>query len=135
MWDMVKVAVPSLERAWMIIGAEFSPLWTAIYAGVAQQPASTQSLVYSTSSLRHWAIDLIDWPIDNGQRWDVSLQPFHVRDHDNERIIRQIRPPSERVTTHWNNDPYATNAGGGYEEYEPAIWRLPYFMMLFYKLI
>lgn len=97
MWEMVKIAIPALERAWLIIGSEFSPLWTGIYAGVANQPASTMAVDYSTWSLRHWALDLIDWPVDNGNRWDVAQTPFHVRDQESMKITRQIRPPSKSL--------------------------------------
>ncbi len=93
---MVKVVIPSLERAWLLIGAEYSPLWTGIYAGLAKQPASAQAIERSVWTLRHWALDLIDWKVDHSVRWDVSLQPFFVRDSDN-NIIRQIRPPCKHL--------------------------------------
>ncbi len=91
---MVKLAIPSLERAWMLIGSEFSPLWTGVFAGVAKQSASRSVINRSVWTLRHWAIDLINWPVDHSLRWDVNLQPFFVRDSTNE-IMRQIRPPSK----------------------------------------
>ena len=34
MWEMASLVLPAFERTWLIIGAEYSPLWTAIYAGV-----------------------------------------------------------------------------------------------------
>jgi hypothetical protein len=34
--------------------------------------------------------------------------------------------------THWNNDPFVFKGGSGFQEYEPAIFRMPYFMMKFY---
>lgn len=95
MYDMVKIAIPSLQRAWLLIGAEYSPLWTGIYAGVANQPASTSAISRSLWSLRHWALDLIDWKVDHSLRWDVTVTPFFVRDSE-KSIIRQIRPPSKR---------------------------------------
>jgi len=134
MWEMASLVLPAFERTWLIIGAEYSPLWTAIYAGVAAQKVSSAALSHSVWSLRHWAIDLINWPLQNGDRWDVAPEPFYSRD-STKPIMRQIRPPSERVSSHWNNDPYAIDAGSGMDEYEPSVWRLPYFLMLHYKLI
>lgn len=134
MWGMVSQFVPSFERTWLIIGAEYSPLWTGIYAGVAAQRASPAALSHSVWSLRHWAMDLVDWPLHNSGRYDVTLEPFYSRD-STKPIMRQIRPPSERVSSHWNGDPFTVSAGSGYSEFEPAVWRLPYYLMLYYKLI
>eukprot|EP00598_Pedospumella_elongata_P005501 CAMPEP_0184967304 /NCGR_PEP_ID=MMETSP1098-20130426/718_1 /TAXON_ID=89044 /ORGANISM="Spumella elongata, Strain CCAP 955/1" /LENGTH=817 /DNA_ID=CAMNT_0027488731 /DNA_START=6 /DNA_END=2459 /DNA_ORIENTATION=- len=134
MWEMASLVLPAFERTWLLIGAEYSPLWTGIYAGVAAQQVSPASVAHSVWTLRHWAIDLINWPVDNANRWDVALEPFYSRD-STKQIMRQIRPPSERVSSHWNNDPFSVTEGSGYSEYEPAVWRLPYYIMLYYKLI
>mmetsp|Transcript_19127 Transcript_19127/g.31993 ORF Transcript_19127/g.31993 Transcript_19127/m.31993 type:complete len:834 (+) Transcript_19127:33-2534(+) len=134
MWDMVKLMIPGYERSWLIFGPEYSPLWTGVYAGVAAQPASALAISRSVWTLRRWAIDLIEWPIDNSQRWDSEMQPFHVRD-STKVLVRQLRPPAERVQAHWNSDPFAAQSGSGQAESEPAVWRLPYYLMLYYKLI
>ena len=83
MWGMVSQLVPSFERTWLLIGAEYSPLWTGIYAGVAAQSASQSALAHSVWTLRRWALDLVDWPIANGDRWDVTPEPFYSRDSTN----------------------------------------------------
>ena len=134
MWSMVSPFLPSFERTWLIIGAEYSPLWTGIYAGVAAQKVSSAALKHSVWTLRRWAIDLIDWPVDNDGRWDITKEPFYSRD-STRPIMRQIRPAAERTSSHWNSDPYSMMAGSGYSEYEPAVWRMPYYIMLHYKLI
>lgn len=131
---MVSPFVPSFERTWLIIGAEYSPLWTGVYAGVAGLKASDAALQHSVWTLRRWALDLIDWPIVNTDRWDIAMEPFYSRD-STKPIMRQIRPPAERASSHWNNDPYSLSAGSGYGEFEPAVWRMPYYIMLYYKLI
>jgi hypothetical protein len=134
MWSMVSLLLPGFERLWLIIGAEYSPLWTGVYAGLAGQPVSRSAVAHSAWSLRRWALDLIDWPVDHSNRWDAQVEPFHARDSDMP-IIREILPPAERVMGHWNNDPYALQAGSGTNEQEPAVWRLPYYLMAYYKLI
>lgn len=153
MWEMVQPLMPSLERSWQIYGTEYSPLWTGVFAGVAgalqthSASKNTHSMHDNSAdfvsrldvsrsvwSLRHWAVDLITWPIDNTLRYDTLKQPFHVRD-STKQIMRNIRPPSERISSHWNHDPFSVEDSGGYNEYEPSVWRLPYFMMLYYKLI
>jgi hypothetical protein len=135
MWDLVAPLRPAAERTWDIIGSEFSPLWTAVFGGLIDLPISQNYIDWSVWTLRNWAADLVDWPIDQSQRLDVDKTPFTVRDQADAPIIRQIRPPSERQMTHWNNDPFIIKIGGGYSEFEPAIFRLPYFIMRFHGLL
>eukprot|EP01034_Spumella_vulgaris_P021613 gene21613-27652_t len=135
LWSMVSLTLPSLHRTYQLIGTEFSPLWTGIFAGVAAQPATQSAITRSVWSLRHWALDLIAWPIDNSNRWDLTVQPFFARNSETEHIMREIRPPQERESSHANRDPYEMTGGSGSDEFEPAVWRLPYNMMLYYKLI
>lgn len=132
--EMVKPLLPSIDRYWLLVKGERSPLWFGIYAGIAERPVTKTDLYGAVWSLRHWAIDLITWPINNLYRWDVNVQPFFGRDNTNQ-LMKEIRPPQERVTGHWNGDPFALEGGSGTSEQEPAIWELPYYLMRFYGLI
>lgn len=142
---MLNLLTPSIQRTWSIVSGEFSPMWSSIYQGLikrtvklpqANELLDRQILAYSIQSLQQWSIDLITWPLStsNNIRYDITLQPYTSRD-SSKALMRQIRPPTERATSHWNNDPFKLNDGTGMQEYEPAVWRLPYYIMLYYKLI
>jgi len=49
--------------------------------------------------------------------------------------VRQVVPLNERPARRFNSDPFQMNEGDGMGEMEPAIYRLPYFMMKYYNLI
>jgi len=44
-------------------------------------------------------------------------------------------PPDERHSLRWNADPFYLDRGGGYEEYDPGHWLLPYWMGRYYGFI
>lgn len=134
--DMVNAFVPSLVRSWSIVRGEKSPLWLGIYAGTGAAVASVCPSSFSDAvwTLRRWAIDLIAWPVVNSERWDVNPSPFTARD-STDREIQEIIPPQERQTGHWNGDPFKMDVGGGTSESEPSIWRLPYYLMLYNRMI
>ena len=89
---MVGVAVPGLQRMWLLLKGELDPLWLGIYAGTAAQKAYLEGMVGNGNgggtgtdrasgdiieqtkwSLRHWAIDGIQWSIAGSQ---VSTPSF-----------------------------------------------------------
>jgi hypothetical protein len=129
-WSMCEPLVPALKRTWLLIKGERSPLWIAVYAGLAEQPVSEVEIEYAIWTLRQGPIDLIGWSIDNSNRWDLQVQPFFLRQSVNLPIMTVIRPQSERQMSHYNNDPFCLNtATGGGSEYEPAVWSIGYWMM------
>ena len=131
---MVDAVLPSLRRSWSIVQGEKSPLWLGVYAGTGGQVVSRSAVSDATWTLRRWAIDLIEWDIDNSNRWDVTESPFYARDSTNP-LMRQIVPPMERQASHWNSDPFVMAGGSGMGEMEPSIWRLPYYLMRYNGLI
>ena len=132
---MVDALVPALQRFWSIVKGEKSPLWLGIYGGTCGQPVTSREVSDSVWTLRHWAIDFIQWPYDNSERWDVTESPFTARDHDDEHLMRQIRPPSERASHKWNSDPFVWSGDSGMAEEMPSIWALPYWLMRYNRLI
>ena len=89
-------------------------------------------------SLRRWPIDLITWPVDNSDRWDITKSPFVPRDSGSDATAewRQILPMAERAMKKWNSDPFEGGAAGsGMNEAAPYLWRLPYYIMLYNGLI
>ncbi len=141
-----------LERAWLLARDERSPLWLGIYAGTAgfvagaakrgqatraaaPSGASAADVAAAAWSLRRWAVDLVNWPVNATGRLDTVVQPFVVRGSTSAPLMRDIRPPAERTTSQWNNDPFAIADGSGYSEYQPSVWTLPYWLMKFNGLI
>ena len=132
--QMTALLLPSLRRTWLLTKGESSPLWLSIYAGVAGQRVAEQELAAAEYSLRKWAVDNINWKIDGTKRQDLVVSPFTVR-QGTAPLMKNTRPPSERVATHYNNDPFEIIVGGdGNDEVEPAVFLLPYFMTKYFDL-
>jgi hypothetical protein len=132
---MVDSLLPALHRTWTIVQGELSPLWLGVYAGTGGQAVDEKAISDAAWTLRHWAMDLINWPINNSNRWDVTLSPFTSRD-DTDPLIRQILPPQERASRKWNSDPFELGASGnGLSEDAPYIFQLPYYLMRYNGLI
>jgi hypothetical protein len=135
---MVAPLVPGIERLWTIVQAERNPLWLATYGGVAGLPVSPTAVSDCAWALRHWMLDLIDWPVDNGQRWDITASPFQPRDASTDTPVdmRQTLSPQEVATMKANKNPFAMGVNGaGLQEQCPWQWRLPYYMMVYNGLI
>jgi len=132
---MVDALVPAIQRFWSIVKGEKSPMWLGIYGGTCGQPVTSEEVSDSVWTLRRWAIDFIRWEIDNTNRWDVTDSPFHARDHEDQPLMRQIRPPSERASHKWNSDPFVWTDDNGMSEEMPSIWAYPYWLMRYNGLI
>ena len=136
--NMVSLLLPSIKRTYLLASNELSPLWFGIFAGTANQyydgDVTDDEVDRVNYSLQHQAIDMIDWVISNYQRMDISMQPFVVRG-GNTPLMKEIRPMSERVVTHWNNDPFVYSQGSGYQEFEPGVYLFPYFLMKYNNLL
>jgi len=136
--------VPSIQRTFLLLKGELSPLWLGIYAGTAKQTKHVNQKDVSNVqwSMRHYAIDLIEWPVFNSQRIDLDISDsFHVRNTDPAHnpyfpLMKHIRPPDERTQAEWNTDPFAVNPGGsGTSEFEPGIYLFPYYLTLYHGLV
>lgn len=135
---MVTPLIAGLERMWSIVQTERSPLWVGVYAGTAGMPVCPITISDAVWSLRRYSIDLIDWPIDNSNRWDITPSPFVPRDSGDNATPewRQMLPNSERAVRKQNSNPFDGNAmGNGLSEEAPYVWRLPYYLMLYNGLI
>ena len=131
---MVDALAPGFRRMFSIVGAEKSPLWTGVFAGTAKQAAQAGVVSDAAWTLRRWQIDMINWPINNSVRWDISTYPYYARD-STRPLMREIRPPQERGVSKWNSDPFVYTDGNGMQEEVPTVWSLPYFIMLYNGLI
>ena len=132
---MVQQFDESLARAYQLARDERSPLWFGVFAGTAGKSPQAGDAQAASWSLRHWAPDLINWPVDASTRLDTVVQPFFLRNSQDTKLMRDIRPPAERTSSQWNNDPFVLQDGGGFSEYQPSVWSLPYWLMNFNGLI
>ena len=132
---MVLALMPGARRTWELISSEFDPFFTAVYAGLGKMETPTVYVERAQWMLKKQPLDLIDWPLDYTWRADVEVTPFHSRDHDDEREIRQILPLDQRPARRFNGDPFSVEQGSGYTEFEPSVYRLPYYMMLYFQLL
>jgi len=132
---MVDALLPSIQLTWSVVQGELSPLWLGIYAGTGGQLVDDSMIDATVWSLRHSAIDMIQWEITNSNRWDVTLSPFYARDSTNP-LIRQLLPPQARAIEKQNSDPFElTASGNGMGEEAPYVWQLPYHLMRYNGLI
>ena len=135
MKDLVSDLIPAARRIWQLIGSEFSPLWTGIYAGLIKLETAQSTIDRSVWQLRQWPMEFVNWPHDQSERMDVEISPFNVRDNDDKPEIRQIRPQSERAMARPNTDVFGLRYGSGTSEFEPSLYQLPFYMMKFYRLM
>lgn len=140
-WEMVAPMLPSIQRTFLLLRGELSPLWLGIYAGCAAQKryVSERDLEGARWNLRHWQLDNINWNIYGSQRMDLDISPtirVRLSDSPDKPIMRHIRPAQERRASEWNNDPFDVNPGGDAgAEYGPGVFLLPYYIMSYYNLL
>lgn len=132
---MVELLVPGAQRTWGIISGEFDPFFTAVYTGLGDLETPDVYVERAEWMLRSQPLDLITWPSDFTWRVDLETTPFHARDHDDAGEVRQVVPLSERPARRMNGDPFALVQGNGMSEMEPAVYRLPYYMMKYFGLL
>eukprot|EP00824_Muranothrix_gubernata_P012983 TRINITY_DN27252_c0_g1_i1.p1 TRINITY_DN27252_c0_g1~~TRINITY_DN27252_c0_g1_i1.p1 ORF type:complete len:818 (+),score=150.33 TRINITY_DN27252_c0_g1_i1:348-2456(+) len=125
----------SIRRAWdKIIRYENASQWSAIYfASGAFDPEAGFGLDGSISTLRQWALEQIDWPVENAQRTDVILDPFLSRFGEPQAL--NLLSYAERIFMRWNASPFDLNRGSGFAEYDPSAWLLPYWLSVYHGLI
>ena len=89
-------------------------------------------------NLQTWQLELIQWPVSNSHRMDLTL----TRELD--RFGRAVelahtRPPlpaNERCQSRWNRDPFDVSDGwDGMIEDDPGAWLLPYWIARFFGLL
>jgi hypothetical protein len=116
--QMTDLALPGLKRTWGLLKDEFSPIWLSIVAGTAKIEVNDIHIKNAVWSLRHWAIDGINWPIYGSQRTDLDITThsteFYIR-NSNPPIpyMKFIRPPSEQFASERNLDPFTIDVLGG----------------------
>ena len=119
---MKKDFFKTVESHWQLERSEKSALWNFIYGMIDGKEID---LAESVWWLKEFPMDLISWSVSNSHRKDIVMLEPNFRN----QITRQILPPDERPLHLHNNATYRIDANeGGYREYPPYIYLLPYWM-------
>jgi hypothetical protein len=104
---------------WEIERSEKNPLWNYLFALSGGKDIDVEE---SAWWLREFPMDLVDWKIDNSHRKDLKkIEPNFRR-----QTYTEVLPKDERVLN-LHNGAYGNDGGsGGFREYPPYIWLLPY---------
>ena len=113
----------------------------------------------NTQSLRRWPMSLVDWPVNNSERIDITISPYLYREEL--QVAERAFPPDQRSCLWWNccrrvcchvffSVPFHAApfifplsplpdqvlvSGSGMTEYSPAAWLLPYWYGSPYSLL
>ena len=109
----------SVASHWEIERSEKNPLWNFLYALSGGKNIDLEDSIWW---LKEFPMDLIDWKVENQHRKDVTPLPPNFRKQE----YTEVLPPDERPL-HLHNRAYQNNGGsGGYREYSPYVYLLPY---------
>lgn len=109
----------SAKSHWEVERSEKNPLWNYLFAYSGGKNIDVEE---SAWWLREFPMDLIDWKIDNSHREDLTkVEPNFRR-----QTYTEVLPKDERVLN-LHNGAYGNDGGsGGFREYPPYIWLMPY---------
>ena len=107
-----------------LLDKEYAPL---------QDAFRDQDLRLATQSLRRWPMSLVDWPVNNSERIDITISPYLYREEL--QVAERAFPPDQRSCLWWNCCRRVLVSGSGMTEYSPAAWLLPYWMARFFGVV
>ena len=126
--DSKKRHMETVASHWEIERSENNPLWNFLYALSGGKDIDLKESIWW---LKEYPLDLIDWKIENKHRKDLIKVPSNFRKQE----YSQVLPRDERPH-HLHNRAYRNNGGsGGYREYSPYIYLLPYWVGRYVKAI
>lgn len=109
----------SVTSHWEIERSEKNPLWNFLYALSGGTEIDLEDSIWW---LREFPLDLVDWKVENHHRKDVPQLAPNFRGQEFEDVL----PPDERPL-HLHNRAYQNKGGsGGFREYSPYVYLLPY---------
>lgn len=135
-------------RHWQVEKYERNPLFNFIYAacnqgrdyvdhwGVHHLSPDGDWLQSSVDTLKRYPLDLVDWPMSNAHRLDVSLLPSHVREPGRRNglgggLDRRPFRIDEQYLASWGHDPWQLKSGGsGRTLNPPTPYLLAYYLGL-----
>eukprot|EP01012_Entosiphon_sulcatum_P007568 TRINITY_DN13878_c0_g1_i1.p1 TRINITY_DN13878_c0_g1~~TRINITY_DN13878_c0_g1_i1.p1 ORF type:complete len:778 (-),score=92.44 TRINITY_DN13878_c0_g1_i1:7-2340(-) len=129
--QMAKEFQLSIDRAMGISLSERSSLWNFIYGST--NPANGFDLQGALWTLQNWPLDMVSWETDNTHRLDLHMDT--EADRFGDPVTTNLLPYDERNFDRWNSNPFEIKGGDGFNEPDPAVWLLPYWMARYYGFI
>jgi hypothetical protein len=135
-WSSEELAI-GVYREFQVVAMEKPSQWNYIYAATLDDPQQLPASAQADAlwDLRGWSPSLVDWPIDNHGREDITFNPNTGRFGRVNSNSIQLLPRDERVNQRWNDDPFNLAGGSGMSELDPSPWLLPYWMAVYYGLV
>ena len=113
---------------WEIERSEKNPLWNFLYASSGGKDFDLEESIWW---LKEYPLDLIDWKIENKHRKDLKKVASNFRKQEYVEVL-----PRDERPHHLHNRAYRNNGGsGGFKEYSPYIYLLPYWAGRYVKAI
>lgn len=114
----------SMQRSWNVEQADRIPIWNIIASSALEKDCD---LNVALDELQQIPLDMINWTMNNSQRWDLPKDQMDDR-FGKAQSIRPI-PTPERAVSKWNNNNYRYDQGaGGFGEEDGSYFLLPYWM-------
>lgn len=109
----------AVRTHWEIERDEKNPLWNFLYALSGGENIDLQESIWW---LKEYPLDLIDWKVDNSERKDLVRIEKNFRNKEYAEVL-----PRDERPHHLHNREYVNHGGsGGYREYSPYVFLLPY---------
>ena len=129
--DLHGIYLDSLEHAWQIERPERNPWWNYIYGALTENPCDEEDAV---RTLREIPMDLINWPVENSHRLDITLDAERGRFGELQSL--SVLPYDELAISKWNGNPYRVDSTtNGTDEDDGTYYLLPYWMGRYYGFI
>ena len=123
-----KKHLETVRSHWEIERSERNPLWNFLYSLSGGSPVDLDASIWW---LKEFPLDLLDWKVENKNRKDIIKIPSNFRKQE----YTDVLPPDERPI-HLHNRAYQNNGGsGGFREYSPYVYLLPYWAGRYLNLI
>lgn len=119
-----EIYLESLEDSWTAERPERNPWWNYIYGAITQKACDAD---LAAETLRQIPTDLVDWPIRNSHRLDVTIDTERGRKGELQSV--GVLPYDELPASKWNLNPYNLDADStGHREDDGTYYLLPYWM-------
>ena len=117
--DSKKHHLETVTSHWKIERSEKNPLWNFLYALSGGKDFDLKESIWW---LKEYPLDLIDWKIENNHRKDLERIISNFRKQEYSEVL-----PRDERPHHLHNRAYRNDGGsGGYREYSPYVYLLPY---------